>query len=92
MLAVYAVLELTKSTRVKCKSLKVKARLITDGKANVQVGEGSMKENLQKLVTEVGKYGIELTVYDTRPLNVIDPAPSYISLLEETSGAHVFRI
>jgi hypothetical protein len=51
-----------------------------------------MKENLQKLVTEVRKYGIELTVYDTRTLNVIDFAPSCISLLGKTSGVHVFRI
>ena len=81
-----------KETRVKCKSLKVNAGLIDPGKVSVQVGEGNMKENLQKLVIEVRKYGIELTVYDTRSSNVIDFALSCISLLGETSGVHFLRI
>jgi hypothetical protein len=70
-----------KETKVKCKSLKVKAGLIDDGKVNVRVGEGNMKENLQKLVTEVRKYDIEINVYDTRSLNVINSASSCIRLL-----------
>ncbi len=90
--ALQALLDLSRHARAKCKNLKVKAVLISDGKANVSLGGGSVKEELVKLAAEVKRSGIELTVYDTRPSGVIDPAPSYIDLLKEAAGAHVFGV
>ncbi len=89
--ALHALLALTRRERIKRRDLKVRALLITDGKANVPLSEGGLREELERLAAEVGRSGVELTIYDTRPPSSIDPAPSYVELLSEAARAHVLK-
>ncbi len=90
--ALRALLEISERARAKYKYLRVRAVLISDGKANVPLGGRSLREEIERLAAEVKRRGIELVVYDTRPRGVLDPAPSYIGILGEIAGAHVHRV
>lgn len=89
--ALYNLLLLAKRERMKEKSLKVRAFLITDGKANVPLWNGTnIKEEIFKLGKELRKNEIEINIYDTRAGN-IDPGVSYIPILSEVTSARVYR-
>jgi len=91
--ALYALLLLTKATRMKMPDLRVEAILITDGRANVSLGRGeSIPEELRRLSMLLRKQGVSMTIFDTSTSEVFDPFPSYIDLLEEAAGAQVFRV
>jgi len=90
--ALKELLRLSRLVKMKCKQLKVKAILITDGKANVPLGRGSIESEIVKLAREIKRLGVKLTIYDTRPFFTLDPAPSYIGVLEEEAGARVYRV
>ena len=90
--ALSKLLTIARAFRVKYRDSVIRAILITDGKANVPLDGGSVKDELMKLANILKKYGVVLDIYDTRPRDVLDPSPSYIDLLAEVTGSHVFVV
>ncbi len=90
--ALQTLLQLTKTARMKLPDLHVEAILISDGKANVPLTSKGLAEELKELSTQLKREHISMVIYDTRPRSIIDPSPSYISLLEEAAGARVYRV
>ncbi|ALM76522.1 VWA domain-containing protein [Thermococcus barophilus] len=88
--ALYNLLLLAERERRKDKSLKVRAFLITDGKANVPLFGKRIKDEIIELAKALRKKGIELNIYDTRG-GGINPGISYVSLLKEVAKAKVYR-
>ncbi len=88
--ALYNLLLLANRERMKDKSLKVRAFLITDGKANVPFSGKRIKDEIAELAKALRKKDIELSIYDTRG-GGISPGVSYVSLLEKVAGAKVYR-
>ncbi len=74
--------------RMKNESLKVRAFLITDGRANVPLFGRSVKEEITRLGELIRRKRIELNIYDTSI--GINPGVSYIPLMEEVAGAKVY--
>ncbi|GAB6148731.1 ATP-binding protein [Stetteria hydrogenophila] len=88
--ALYKLLLLARRERLKEKSLKVRAFLVTDGKANVPLFGGRVRDELAWIGEELRRSGVELNIYDTR-IGSIDPGLSYIDLLSEAANARVFK-
>ncbi|MBO8174712.1 MAG: VWA domain-containing protein [Thermococcus sp.] len=88
--ALYNLLLLAERERRKDKSLKVRAFLITDGKANVSLFGKRIKDEIIELAKALRKKGIELNIYDTRGRG-INPGISYVPLLKEVANAKVYR-
>lgn len=89
--ALYNLLLLIKREKMRDKALKVRAFLITDGKANVPLYNKSIKEELIELGSVLNGLGVGFYIYDTRPTG-INLGISYIQLLKEILNAHVFKI
>lgn len=89
--ALHELLLLVRRERMRDRTLKVRAFLITDGKANVPLRGGSIGEEIAELGRALRRLGVEFRVYDTRPAG-INPGTSYIPLLEEVLGAEVVRV
>jgi len=89
--ALYNLLLLAERERRKDKSLKVRAFLITDGKANVPLFGKRIKDEIIELAKTLRKKDIELNVYDTRGRG-INPGVSYVPLLKEVANARVYRV
>ncbi len=89
--ALYKLLLLADRERIKDRSLKVRAFLITDGKANVPLFGRRIKEEIIELANALKKRGVELNVYDTTGRG-INPGLSYIPILKEVAGARVYSV
>ncbi|AEH23760.1 VWA domain-containing protein [Pyrococcus yayanosii] len=89
--ALYNLLLLAERERRKDKSLKVRAFLITDGKANVSLFGKRIKDEITELARALKRKEIELNVYDTRGRG-IHPGISYVQILEKVANAKVYRI
>ncbi|KSW11856.1 hypothetical protein CF15_03375 [Pyrodictium occultum] len=88
--ALYNLILLARRERLRDRSLRIRAFLITDGKANVPL-YGDIKDEIIRLGREIRRSNIELTIYDTRT-SEIDPGISYIPLLSEAAGAKVYKV
>ncbi|WP_456394474.1 ATP-binding protein [Thermococcus sp.] len=89
--ALYNLLLLANRERMKDKSLKVRAFLITDGRANVPLSGKRIKDEIAELAKALRKKDIELSIYDTRG-GGISPGVSYLHLLEKAANAKVYRM
>ncbi|NJE00465.1 VWA domain-containing protein [Thermococcus sp. JdF3] len=89
--ALYNLLLLANRERMKDRSVKVRAFLITDGKANVPLFGKRIKEEIVELARALKKRDIELTVYDTRGRG-INPGLSHVPILERVAGAKVHKV
>ncbi|WP_148882897.1 VWA domain-containing protein [Thermococcus aciditolerans] len=89
--ALYNLLLLANRERMKDKSVKVRAFLITDGKANVPLFGKRIKEEITELARALKKREIELTIYDTRGRG-INPGLSYVPILERVARAEVHKV
>ncbi|ANF22643.1 VWA domain-containing protein [Thermococcus piezophilus] len=89
--ALYNLLLLAEHERRKDKSLKVRAFLITDGKANVPLFGKRIKEEIVELAKALKKKDIGLIIYDTRGRG-INPGLSYVPILEQVVGAKVHKV
>ncbi|KUH34139.1 magnesium chelatase [Thermococcus celericrescens] len=89
--ALYNLLLLANRERMKDRSVKVRAFLITDGKANVPLFGKRIKEEITELARALKKKEVELTVYDTRGRG-ISPGLSYVPILERVAGAKVHKV
>ncbi|NJE45892.1 VWA domain-containing protein [Thermococcus sp. GR7] len=89
--ALYNLLLLANRERMKDRSVKVRAFLITDGKANVPLFGKRIKEEITELARVLKKREVELTVYDTRGRG-INPGLSYVPILEQVAGAKVHKV
>lgn len=89
--ALYNLLLLANRERMKDKSVKVRAFIITDGKANVPLFGKRIKEEITELAKALKKREIELTVYDTRGRG-INPGLSYVPILKLVAGARVHKV
>ena len=88
--ALYNLLLLANRERMKDKSVKVRAFLITDGKANVPLLGKRIKDEIIELAKALRKKGIELNIYDTNGKG-INPGISYVPILKEVANAKVYR-
>jgi len=89
--ALHNLLLLAERERMKNRFLRVRAFLITDGKANVPLWGKRVKEEIVSLAKLLKKKDVELTVYDTTTRG-INPGLSYVPLLESIAGARIHRI
>jgi len=88
--ALYNLLLLAKRERMKEKSLKVRAFLITDGKANVPLLGKRIKDEIIELARRIKTCDIELNIYDTRFAG--DIGLSFIPILKDIANAKVFKV
>ena len=88
--ALYNLLFLANRERMKDKSVKVRAFLITDGKANVPLFGKRIKDEIIELANALKKRDIELNIYDTNGRG-INPGMSYIPVLKEIANAKVYK-
>ncbi len=88
--ALYNLLLLAKRERMKEKTLKVRAFLITDGKANVPLLGKRIKDEIIELASRLKKYDIELNIYDTRFSG--DIGLSFIPILKDLANARVYKV
>jgi magnesium chelatase subunit D len=88
--ALYNLLLLANRERMKDKSIKVRAFLITDGKANVPLFGKRIKDEIIELAKALRRKGIELNIYDTNGKG-INPGMSYIPILKKVANAKVYR-
>lgn len=89
--ALHELILLVRRERMKEKSLKVRAFLITDGKANVPLRGGSVKEELLELGRTLRKLGVKVHIYSPSTKGM-DPGLTYVPLLKEVLDAEVIRI
>jgi len=82
---------MAKTFKGKYKNAAVTGILVTDGRANVPL-KGDIKEEIEILCRKLKRMDVKLEIYDTRPPEVMDPAPSFIDLIAELTGAEVHRI
>ncbi len=88
--ALYNLLLLAKRERMKEKTLKVRAFLITDGKANVPLLGKRIKDEIIELASRLKKSDIKLNVYDTRFSG--DIGLSFIPILKDLANARVYKV
>ncbi|WP_457548592.1 VWA domain-containing protein [Archaeoglobus sp.] len=88
--ALYNLLLLAKRERIKEKTLKVRAFLITDGKANVPLLGKRIKDEIIELASRLKKCDIELNVYDMRFAG--DIGLSFIPILKDVANARVYKV
>lgn len=88
--ALYKLLTVAKSFRMKNKSSTIRCILITDGKANVSLYGKPIKEELITLSEAIRREGIKVEIYDSR--HEIEFSPSYIDLLAQQLNATVHRL
>ena len=82
---------LARRERMKDKSVKVRAFLITDGKANVPLFGKRIKDEIVELANTLKKKDIKLNIYNTNS-NGINPGISYIPVLKKIVGAKVYGV
>ena len=88
--ALYNLLLLAKREKIREKSLKVRAFLITDGKANVPLFGKRIKDEIIELASRLKKCDIELNVYDTRFAG--DIGLSFIPILKDVANGRVYKV
>ncbi len=88
--ALYNLLLLAKRERMKEKTLKIRAFLITDGKANVPLLGKRIKDEIIELASRLKKSDIELNIYDTRFSG--DIGLSFIPILKDLANARVYKV
>jgi len=89
--ALYDLLIMAKIFKAKYRNAVVTGVLITDGKANIPLWE-DVKGDIGRLCEALKRMGIKLETYDTRPQGLIDPAPSYIDLIANITGATIHKV
>ncbi|AEC51455.1 Magnesium chelatase, ChlI subunit [Pyrococcus sp. NA2] len=89
--ALYNLLLLAERERRKDRALKVRAFLITDGKANVPLFGKRIKDEIIELAKALRRKGIELNIYDPGGRG-INPGISYIPVLREVANAKVYKM
>ncbi len=82
---------MARTFKEKYRNAAVKGILVTDGRANVPLG-GDIREEIEGLCKKLKRIGVKLEIYDTRPLGVMDSAPSFIDTIAELTDAEVYRI
>ncbi len=80
--ALYNLLLLAMRERMKDKSLKVRAFLISDGKANVSLFGKRIRDEIKEIAKLLKRNEIDVDIYDMYPRG-INPGVSYIPLLRE---------
>lgn len=88
--ALQQLISLSKREKMKEESLKVKAFMITDGRANVPLTDDIEKE-MVNLAKNIKKEGIELYIYDTS-VSGIYLGVSCIPILKEICNAKVQKV
>ena len=89
--ALYNLLLLAEREWVKDKTLKVRAFLVTDGRANVSFSGKGIGEEIAELGRAVRKKGIELSIFDTNGKGM-NLGLSYIPLLGEEADARIIVV
>ena len=89
--ALHNLLLLARRERMKDKSVKVRAFLITDGKANVPLFGKRIKDEIAELASALKRKDIELNIYNTSSRG-INPGISYVPVLKEIAGAKVYGV
>ncbi len=89
--ALHDLVVMARTFKEKYRNAAVKGILVTDGRANVPLG-GDIREEIEGLCKKLKRIGVKLEIYDTRPLGVMDPAPSFIDMIAELTDAEVYRI
>ncbi len=89
--ALYDLLLLAEREGMRDRFLKVRAFLITDGKANVPLFGNRIKDEITELARMLRKKNVDLMVYDTTGSG-INPGLSYVPVLEQVAGAEVQRV
>jgi len=75
---------------LKDETLKVRAFLVSDGRANVSLFGKELGEELGELAKALSKRGIELNIFETNGAG-IHPGISYIPILEEMGAKLIWR-
>jgi len=88
--ALQQLLALARAFRMKHRDAVVRGILVTDGKGNVPL-HSSVEEDVRRLAAALAESGVRLEVHDARPPLAFDPAPSYVELIAELTGAPVYR-
>ncbi len=86
--ALYQLILLSKKMK---SNVKIRAFLITDGRANVPLFGKRVKEEIAELSKLINRRGIDLCIYEPKGRGII-PSPSYTPLIAEITGAKIFRI
>ena len=87
--ALYTLLLLSRREMLKDETLKVRAFLVSDGRANVSLFGKELGEELGELAKALSKRGIELNIFETN--GGIYPGISYIPILEEMGAKLIWR-
>jgi magnesium chelatase subunit D len=93
--ALYELAVMARAFKEKHRKAVVKGVIVTDGKANVALEggvRGNVREEVERLCRALRRMGVKLEIYDTRPPGLMDPAPSFIDLMAELTGAEVHRV
>ena len=75
---------------MKEKTLRVRAFLIIDGKANVPLLGKRIKDEIIELASRLKKSDIELNVYDTRFSG--DIGMSFIPILKDVANGRIYKV
>ena len=86
--ALYELLLLSEREKMRDRSLKVRAFLVTDGRANISLFGKPIREELAELLRALRKEDVELTVFSAD--GGLSPGISYIQLFAE-QGARIIR-
>ena len=87
--ALYNLLLLASREKMKNKSIKVRAFLITDGKANIPLFGKRIRDEMINLAKAIKRNGIELNIYDTNYGKI--SLGTYIPILQEFANAKVYK-
>jgi len=92
-LALLKALEIVVKWYRKDKNTRVNIHIITDGKCNVPLWNNP-QEDCIILIEKLLKHGTSIVIYDTRPRNIIDPAPSIIDKVRnlETPNIKILKV
>lgn len=83
------ILETTKSFRTKHRGARVKAILVTDGKANKSI-RTNIEEEITILSKQMASQGIETIIYETT--SGLSPGKTYTELIARITNAKIYRL
>ncbi len=70
------------------KNSRVNIHIITDGKCNIGIWEDPIKDSLE-IIHRLLSMNISIIIYDTRPRNILDPAPNIIDRIMEMDSVNI---
>ena len=89
--ALYKLFLLSEKEKRINKALKVKAFLITDGRANVSLFGRKIRDELIELSKSLNKIGVDLTIYEPKNFGII-LSISYTPLIAKFANAKIYRV